>query len=495
MASTVCLERTSTDKVDLSIEYAAGEETFEVYMNRIKPAGPLEKEALDKQFLLLGVEPVEDKVTTIDLSHLCVYELVDQERWATVYAYLEHNEQVATIPFLSSSPAFDASCQGNYLLHHACRQGAPEELIARIVQANPKAASVPGHDGWLPLHYACAFPATQVGTVQSLLDTYASAVTIREEKKKQLPLHVAAQTGASLEIVALLLSYSPDAAVVRDLDKKRPVDLVKRIVDLTKKFELLTALETAQEWIPIAERVSLRLEEDFVERRRAMERDYGNYVRSLKAGHDEEINKIAGDLLNTELDREVLREELDKGKDRMDQLDLELQDKMRRMGDKHELFLDMQEQARLERVELKREHDTKVELLHSDLKAHEDKVSELSTQLTEATDKVQDLETKLQVEQDEAKQHALEHRLEVNEANDKIKALEAKIATLEKGNRMKEGIIKKVTEMARTKEEEANNRIGGLLGESKEQQLQMNLLLAKLDVFEHQVNVLQERLG
>lgn len=500
MTSVVCLERNNANKADLSIEYATGEDTFEVYVNRIDPASSSECSfPNDESRMSERSYDDMDSLITVKSSDLVIFEMVEKEKWASVFAYVQANPNVASIPILASSKAFTSESQNNLLLHHVCKKGAPIEIVECVLNAHPKAASTRGNRGFLPLHYACAAGAPRQ-VVEILLDAYASAVMVREEREWRLPLHLAARGGSSfgIEVMTLLLSYYPEGTLIQDRKGNRPIDYAAKHSDTKTRFETVAVLETGYRWIGVAQNVTVRLEEDFAYRRGAIEKDYNKYITSLKEAHDEAIEKIADDLLNVELDREALQEEVKKGKVRLSKLDLELQEKLQRIGDKHDRFLLLQEEDRLERVQMENRHEAELKRLEELLSKHKGSENKLHSELEANSGRVAELEKKLKEQEEQHKRALAAKQAELDkvqaEGQKKEKAFESRIAVLERTHRLKDGVIRRVTAMAKEQEKESNGRISELLVETKEQQTHMNLLLTKLDIFEHQVTLLKDRM-
>ena len=81
-----------------------------------------------------------------------------------------------------------------------------------------------------------------------------------------------------------------------------------------------------------------------------------------------------------------------------------------------------------------------------------------------------------------------------NEMTEKEAALEERIDTLQKGQRLKDSLIKRMTTMSQTKEDEANKRIQELKTEVREQKKHRSRLLSKLRVFETRMKQMKEQI-
>ena len=133
---------------------------------------------------------------------------------------------------------------GKLILHVAMDSAAPIELVQRIIQANPQAASVADEHGWLPLHYAARRHMTfdyserdderYVHNVRACLEAFPEAVrawtVVGVEGPPvaggpgfpvKLPLHLAVEalrsarfqsTASAVTVVELLLAAYPEGA-------------------------------------------------------------------------------------------------------------------------------------------------------------------------------------------------------------------------------------------------------------------------------------------
>jgi ankyrin repeat protein len=60
--------------------------------------------------------------------------------------------------------------------------------------------------GWTPLHYACRFSAKDLDLITSLIERYENAV-VTHDNYNRYPLHIACSSGASLDVINLLLRF------------------------------------------------------------------------------------------------------------------------------------------------------------------------------------------------------------------------------------------------------------------------------------------------
>lgn len=89
--------------------------------------------------------------------------------------------------------------KGATLLHSACAQNSPLDVVQMLVKLWPDAVKVKTNYGDLPLHIACESNKS-MEVIQFLVETWPDAV---KEKTAcdNLPLHVACQSNPSLELI------------------------------------------------------------------------------------------------------------------------------------------------------------------------------------------------------------------------------------------------------------------------------------------------------
>ena len=121
--------------------------------------------------------------------------------------------------------------KGRLALHWACdAAGSSPDVIDMLLQANEDGAMTRERKyGFLPLHIACFYESKRPNSkkertiiVERLIDAYPKGVW-RQDKKKWLPLHIAARAGTA-DIVSLLLKY-PSGAMDGDEDGRLPIHL------------------------------------------------------------------------------------------------------------------------------------------------------------------------------------------------------------------------------------------------------------------------------
>lgn len=118
----------------------------------------------------------------------------------------------------SSKEVADAVCEaapGTILgaLHDACAKKSSVQVIKYLVAKHPYGAR-PTKNGDLPLSTACANKPT-ADIIAVLLEAHPEGTGERNHSYK-LPIHVAVENGASLEVIKHLVEHEPETLEVAD---------------------------------------------------------------------------------------------------------------------------------------------------------------------------------------------------------------------------------------------------------------------------------------
>eukprot|EP00753_Platysulcus_tardus_P008709 PLAT16183.2.p1 GENE.PLAT16183.2~~PLAT16183.2.p1 ORF type:complete len:614 (+),score=210.71 PLAT16183.2:62-1843(+) len=116
--------------------------------------------------------------------------------------------------------AMDVSADGHYPVHRAIMQGAPADVIARLVEVAADVLDAPDCVGQLVLHHVNK--QTDLSTVKLLLK-HAPHTAGARAFTGFLPLHVAVQRGLPPSHMKAILGAAPLAAVTGDGDGKSPL--------------------------------------------------------------------------------------------------------------------------------------------------------------------------------------------------------------------------------------------------------------------------------
>lgn len=97
-------------------------------------------------------------------------------------------------------------------VHIASRLNCDKKTVEKLLRnhANKKDILLePAFHRWTPLHYACRFSSRNTELIQLLIDACPDAVKVKD-RHYRYPLHIALESGASEEVVRLLLDANTD---------------------------------------------------------------------------------------------------------------------------------------------------------------------------------------------------------------------------------------------------------------------------------------------
>ena len=132
---------------------------------------------------------------------------------------------------LSLSVLFDALGDqirdGEYPLHIAVANGAPNSVIEMMVREADDVVLMTNKHGETPLHIALANETSSgdADLVTLLAGQGLSVLRTKEKRHGNLPIHVAAIHGCSVEVAKKLLGLHPNSIHEMNNDLKTPLDL------------------------------------------------------------------------------------------------------------------------------------------------------------------------------------------------------------------------------------------------------------------------------
>jgi len=172
--------------------------------------------------------PALDSQSRSDLDMRKLIELftvIKKRKWNDLVELIQMYPRSASIPCPKN---IQSTAKGNLMLHEACRNNPPLEVISALVDEYADAVKAKGGKGYLPLHYACATDAS-TDVVQKLLDTFPASIRMRDTNDLMIPLHFACKWGASPAIIDILASAYPEGKQVRDIYAKTPVEYANEL--------------------------------------------------------------------------------------------------------------------------------------------------------------------------------------------------------------------------------------------------------------------------
>eukprot|EP00957_Ditylum_brightwellii_P150398 11452683-Ditylum_brightwellii.AAC.1 len=132
---------------------------------------------------------------------------------------------------------------GDVPLHFALKCGASEEVLRALIAENPSCLLETDREGRTPLHAAfllCKDGSPELGVIRALLVTPGENATKLKDTSGRLPLHIAAERGASLDVLKILVGAYADGCYRQNINGDLPIHLlVKSGAATTETVELL----------------------------------------------------------------------------------------------------------------------------------------------------------------------------------------------------------------------------------------------------------------
>jgi hypothetical protein len=222
------VQGTEKNKMQESEEYMAGEkEAEQAGEMTTNPLPALNKDDIDHDTL----------------------DLIESRRWDKLMARISEYPETASTPLTGASSVWSMGSHGNLVLHEACKNEPPVEVIDAILKVNKEAAKTKGQRDYTPLHYACTSGAS-IEVIETLMRAHPDAVMSRDCNDLMLPLHMACKSGASEHVIAVLLSKYPEAITVRDIYGKKSMDYA---MELYSQETRRTTIECLSVWSRLLE--------------------------------------------------------------------------------------------------------------------------------------------------------------------------------------------------------------------------------------------------
>jgi hypothetical protein len=338
------------------------EEQAKLSRNR-KAAGANSSESPDEQSAIY--EKPEDAE---------LLKIIRRRDWAELLYRLEIHPHITYIKFAGKSTS-----TGNLVLHEACRYLAPVDTIEVLIDANEEAVRTKGHSGFLPLHFAYASGASE-DVIKLLVSIHPDAIQAADDDSHTLPLHLASKMGASEEAFMTLLTAYPDATQIRDDFGRLPMDYAKTLLNDKKREIAMECLQRAR-WLDRAAKHAREMTEWEYERRiHGYEESQAAHLKMIKEVHDEEISEMERTI-------EEQREELSSQAEQIEDLEKKFDDEM-------EMY-----KKRIETLE--KMVETKDVESSAKIDAQEDKLSQIQIAFDDKTAELKEVSKKLEQRQKE----------------------------------------------------------------------------------------------
>ena len=329
-------------------------------------------------------------------------DLVQGGKWESLMYRILKEPHTAHVKFTGRSTKSPSA--GNLVLHEACKQCPPLDVVETLIDANEKAVTVKGNSGYLPIHYACAHGAS-IELIRLLLSIYPKGVQVTDEDEGILPLHLACIHGTTEEDVYMyLLASYPEGSMIRDDFGRLPIDYAKSIRNASHRRIAVECLKRAK-WLEIAAKDSKeRTERDFHRRIKGYEESQAQHLKMLEGVHTKEITELEANLEAKTTDlaersKEMkdldqhLQEITDKFHERIESLEKSMNTKTRRLQGQIEKAKEETKKSK-KALEMKIEENKKLSQKLAKMKELNDSLSRQSEERSEELDlALEDIET------------------------------------------------------------------------------------------------------
>lgn len=106
-------------------------------------------------------------------------------------------------------------------LHKACVLNPPESIITALLEAYKQGSEDKDQDGWLPVHCACFYGASE-SVINALLIANPRGAHAKDDEGR-LPLHYACLKGSSQGVIDVLLATYAKGAMSKDDEGRLPI--------------------------------------------------------------------------------------------------------------------------------------------------------------------------------------------------------------------------------------------------------------------------------
>ena len=141
---------------------------------------------------------------------------------------------------------------GSYPLHMAVQAGAPLNVVERILREGSDLALQQNKRGETVLHVALSASTQNEHVIDLLLNDRnigLAASGVKDKRNGNLPIHIAAMTGCSVEAAKELIEFHPKSIHEMNKQSKTPLDLALEYSncseDVARLFEIIDHSESS----------------------------------------------------------------------------------------------------------------------------------------------------------------------------------------------------------------------------------------------------------
>lgn len=204
-----------------------------------------------------------------------IFTVIEKRRWDDLAQLIRMYPTAASYPCPKN---LRTSAKGNMMLHEACRNNPPLQVVTALIAEFGDAVKAKGGKGYLPLHYACATGAS-IDVIERLIDAFPASIRTRDTNDLMIPLHFACKWGASTDVIDYLVKAHPEGKQVRDIYAKTPLDYAS---DLGEERDAVLATLGRSLSMSGSEVSSINLNDDASDANRQLRRELTSTKSKLK---------------------------------------------------------------------------------------------------------------------------------------------------------------------------------------------------------------------
>ncbi|KAG7344373.1 ankyrin repeat domain protein [Nitzschia inconspicua] len=204
-----------------------------------------------------------------------IFTVIEKRRWDELAQFIRMYPTAASFPCPKN---LRTSAKGNMMLHEACRNNPPPQVVVALIAEFGDAVKAKGGKGYLPLHYACATGAS-LAVIERLVTAFPASIRTRDTNDLMIPLHFACKWGASTDVIDYLVKMHPEGKQVRDIYAKTPSDYAS---DLGEEREAVLATLGRSLSMSGSEVSSINLNDDASDANRELRRELTSTKSKLK---------------------------------------------------------------------------------------------------------------------------------------------------------------------------------------------------------------------
>jgi hypothetical protein len=216
-------------------------------------------------------------------------EVIKKRQWPELMYRVQTQPHIAYVKFVAAN--IKTTSAGNLVLHEVCKQNPPVDVVETLFDANELAVISAGYGGYLPLHHACAYGASDE-VIKYLVSKYPEALSVEDDHDHALPLHLVSKIGASEDVFMVLLTHYPHAAKVKDDFGNLPIDYAKSIRNDNARKVAIDCLARSRWLTKAAEYSKQETESEYQHRIRGYEESQAKHLKTIQEFHEEELAEL-----------------------------------------------------------------------------------------------------------------------------------------------------------------------------------------------------------